>query len=103
MNLINLVKFIVSREQRVQSDYFKKDAANAPQVHLVPVVTVSQQTLRRSVPPRAYVLSVRLFRVNSSTTTEISELHCIVHDQNVFGFYVTVENTVSVHVVNGFQ
>jgi hypothetical protein len=42
MDFSDLVKFIVSWEEGIQGNDFEQDAANAPQVHFVPVVTVSQ-------------------------------------------------------------
>ena len=42
MNLINLVKLIISREQRAQREYFIHNAAYAPNVHFVTVIAVSE-------------------------------------------------------------
>lgn len=103
MDFIDLVKLVISREKWIQSNNFKEDAANAPQVHFVSVVTVSQQTLRRSVPSSTYVLSVGLLTVYPSTAAKICELNTIIHYQNIFRLNVPVENTVFVHMVYGFQ
>jgi hypothetical protein len=79
MNFVNLVKFIVTREQRKERDDFKHDTSNSPEVHLVPVVAISKQALRRTVPPGANVFSVRLFGVNSTTRTKVSQLDLVLH------------------------
>ena len=41
MNFVDLVKFVVPREKGEQGNDFKHYAANAPQVHLIAIVTVS--------------------------------------------------------------
>ena len=64
-----------SKNKRIASPHhFKKNTSDAPQVHAVGVVAVGQQTLWRSVPPRADVLRVRLFTINTSTGTEVGQL-----------------------------
>lgn len=51
MNFVDLVEFVGTREERRECQNFKEDTADAPVVHLVIVVSISQQTLRRSIPP----------------------------------------------------
>ena len=41
MDLVNLIKFIISREEREKRNYFEKDTSHAPHIHLVTVITVS--------------------------------------------------------------
>jgi hypothetical protein len=103
MDFMNLVQFIVTWEQWKERDDFEHDTAYSPKVHFVPVVTVCQQALRRTVPAGADIFSIRLLRVNSSTGTEVSELYLVVHQQNVLGLDVSVKDAVSVHVVDRFQ
>ena len=40
MNLVDLVKFVVSREEWKQREDLKEDAASSPNIHFVPIVTV---------------------------------------------------------------
>jgi hypothetical protein len=50
VNFMNLVKFIIAWKEREETEHLKEDTANAPVVHFVIVVTVSEETLRRTVP-----------------------------------------------------
>ena len=76
----HLVEFIGARKEREERDDFKEDTSHTPQVHLVAVVAVCQQALRRPVPSRTDVLSVRLLAINASTTAKVGQLHAIIHD-----------------------
>ena len=42
VNLVYLVKFIISWKQRIKGNYLEKNTADTPDVHFVAVVTVSQ-------------------------------------------------------------
>ena len=57
MDLMHLVKFIVSWEQREKGQDFKVDTADSPVVHLMIVVAVGQEALGWPVPSRADILS----------------------------------------------
>ena len=57
MDLVHLVKLIVTWEQREKSEDFKIDTSDSPIVHLMIVIAVSEQTLRWSVPSCADILS----------------------------------------------
>ena len=103
MDLVNLVQLVVAREQRKQRDDFKHDASDAPKVHLVAVVAVGEQAFGRTVPPGRDVLSVRLFRVDTTTTAKVCKFHLVLHEENVLGLYVTMENAVTVHVIYGLH
>lgn len=103
VDLVNLVQLVVAREERVERNDLEEHAADAPQVHLVAIVAVGQQALRRAVPPRADVLRVRLFAVNPAATTEICEFHAVVHYQNILRLNVPMENAVPVHVIDRLQ
>lgn len=80
MDLRDLIELIIAWKEWIERDDFKKDATHSPQVHLVAVVAVCQQALRRSVPSRTDVLSVRLLAINASTTAKVGQLHAIIHD-----------------------
>jgi hypothetical protein len=71
VNFVDLVKLVVAGEEREEGKYFEKDTAYTPDVHLVPVVTVSQETLRCAIPPSGYVLGEGRFAVKASATTQI--------------------------------
>ena len=57
---VNLVGLILTRKQGVQRHDLKKDAPYAPNVHLVPIVSISQKALWGSVPSCGDVLCVGL-------------------------------------------
>jgi len=78
MNFVNLVQFVIAWKQREQRNYFKEDAANAPIVHLVVVVAIGEQALRRPVPPGADVLCEGQLRVDPSARAEICKLDLVV-------------------------
>ena len=103
MDLVHLVKLIVSWEQGEQRNNLEHDAAHAPQIHLVSIVTVRQQTLGRTVPSGRDILCVRLLRVDATTRAEISQLDLVFHKEDVLRLDVSVEDAVSVHVVNGLH
>eukprot|EP00341_Mesodinium_pulex_P001555 CAMPEP_0116919388 /NCGR_PEP_ID=MMETSP0467-20121206/20355_1 /TAXON_ID=283647 /ORGANISM="Mesodinium pulex, Strain SPMC105" /LENGTH=100 /DNA_ID=CAMNT_0004596955 /DNA_START=578 /DNA_END=880 /DNA_ORIENTATION=- len=50
VDFVDLVEFVRAREEWEQGQHFEQHAAYAPDVHLVVVVAVSQQTLGRSLP-----------------------------------------------------
>ena len=72
MDFVNLVHFVVAGEQREQSQHLEVDTAHAPVVHLVVVIPISHQTLRRAVPTRRDVLREGRLRVNAPATTKVS-------------------------------
>jgi len=75
---MNLIQFVITRKQREQRNNFEEDAANAPIVHLVIVVAIGKQTLRRSVPPGADVLCEGQLRIDPSAGAEICKLYLVV-------------------------
>ena len=103
MNFVHLIKLIGARKQRCERQNLKKDATNPPVVHLVIVVTVSQQALRRPVPSCRNVLCERWLRINSSARTEVGKFDHVARDQDVLRLDVPVVDAVSVHMVNGLK
>ena len=103
MDLVHLVDLVVTREQRKERDNFEEDAANAPEVHLVAVVPISEQALGCAVPACRDVLCVRLLRVDTTTGAEVSQLHVVLHEEDVLRLDVTMEDAVAVHVVDRLQ
>ena len=71
MDFVDLVQFIVAREQRTQTQHFVHHAAYAPDVHLVAIVSVSEQTFRRPVPSCRNVLGQRLVLVDAPAAAEV--------------------------------
>lgn len=63
---MDLIEFVVTRKQREQGQDFKVNAADSPVVHLMIVVAISQEALRRSVPPRADILCKWRLRVDAT-------------------------------------
>ena len=92
MNFVDLIKFIVAWEQREQGQDFKVNAANPPVVHLVIVVAVSQEALRRSVPSGADILCKRRLRVDATARPKVCQLHLVFFQQDVF--------TTHTHTIN---
>ena len=83
VNLVDLVQLVCAWEQREQTDYFEEHAADTPDVHLIVVVTVCQQTFRRSIPACRDVLGVGLFAVDAAARTKVGELQHVVRNENV--------------------
>ena len=83
MDLMYLVELVVSGEEREEGEHFEVDAADAPVIHLVIVVTVCQQALRRPVPSSADVLRKRRLRVDPAARAEIRQLHLVLLQQDV--------------------
>ena len=52
MYLVHLVELVITGEKWEKGYDFEHDTTDTPQVHLVTVVSVSQETLRRTVPTR---------------------------------------------------
>lgn len=103
VDLVHLVDFIVAGEQREERDDFEEDAANAPQVHLVTVIAVREEALGRTIPTRRNVFRVWLFRVDATAGSKIGQLDVVLHEQNVFRLDIPMEDSVSVHVINGLE
>ena len=94
--LVDLVELIFTGKEWVERQDFKKYAPHAPNVHFVTVVAIRHQALRRAVPPRTDVLCIGLLAVDATTASEVSQLHLIVHEQNILWFYVSMENSIPV-------
>jgi hypothetical protein len=59
VDLVHLIKLVVPGEEREKGEDLEEDASNAPVVHLVVVVPISQEALRRPIPPSGDVLRKR--------------------------------------------
>ena len=103
VNLVHLVDLIVAGEQREERDDFKKNAANAPQVHLVTVIAVREKALGCTIPTSRNVLCVRLFRVDATAGTEIGQFDVVFHEQNVLRLDISMEDSVPVHMINRLE
>ena len=66
MYLVHLVELVVAGEEWEKGDDFEHDTTDTPQVHLVTVVSISQEAFRRTVPTRGDVLCVWLLRVDTT-------------------------------------
>ena len=66
MYLVHLVELVVAGEQWEKGDDFEHDTTDTPQVHLVTVVSISQEALWRTVPTRGDVLCIGLLRVDTT-------------------------------------
>ena len=58
-NSRDLIDLTFSRKERILGKKLKKHAPHTPNIHLFRVVAISHQTLRRPIPPRRNVLSMR--------------------------------------------
>ncbi len=114
VDFVNLVQFVVAREEGEQRKNFEKHAADAPIVHFVVVVAVSHQALGRAVPARGDVLGEGRLRVDAAAGAEVGELNLVFFEQNIFPgrvsgvrgglrLDISVEDSVFVHVVDGLQ
>lgn len=100
MNFVDLVQLIVAREEWEQRQNFKENTTHTPNVHLVTVVAVRHQALRRSVPASRDVLSQRGFIVKTTTTSQVRKLYDAITQKNVFWFDVAMKDPIPVHVLN---
>ena len=80
MNLVNLIKFVISWKQREQSKHFEVHTADPPVVHLVIVVAVRQQALRWPVPPGRNVLREGWLRIYASARAKVCQFDLIIFD-----------------------
>eukprot|EP00967_Tisochrysis_lutea_P006869 scaffold8222_cov21-Tisochrysis_lutea.AAC.1 len=51
--------------------------------------------------PRGDVLSIGLLGVNAPAAAKVCQLQAVVHDENILGLDVPVEDAVAVHMVHG--
>ena len=77
MNFVDLIELVVAWEQWVQGEYFEEDAANAPNIHFVAIVTICHEALWGTIPARRNVLRQRWLAVKSATTAQVCQLYCI--------------------------
>lgn len=91
MNFVNLIHLVVSGEEREEGQNFKKNTTNAPVVHFVIVVAVSEKTLWGAVPSCGDVLCEWGLGVDPSTGTKVGQLNLVIFDQNVFSMKVQTE------------
>ena len=99
VDLLYLVQLVRPGEEREQADDLEEHAPHPPHVHLVVVVPVRQQALRRPVPPRGDELRVRLFGVDPAAAPEVRQLEAVVHDEDVLRLDIPVEDSFSMHMV----
>lgn len=83
VDLVDLVQLIRPWKQWEEANYFEEYAADTPDVHLVVIVTVCQQTLWRSVPARRDILSVGLLAIDAATRAKVSEFQHVVRNEDV--------------------
>lgn len=75
MDFMDLVKFIVPREEREKREHFKKYTASSPNIHFVAIITIGKQAFRGSVPTGRDVFSEGRFTVNAAATAEICKFN----------------------------
>mmetsp|Transcript_103958 Transcript_103958/g.238005 ORF Transcript_103958/g.238005 Transcript_103958/m.238005 type:complete len:242 (-) Transcript_103958:19-744(-) len=100
MNLADLVHFIGAGEEGEKGHHLEEHASHPPHIHLVAVVPVRQQALRRPVPSRRDVLRIGLLGVDPTTAAQIRQLQGVIPDEDVLRLDITVEDAVPVHVVH---
>lgn len=114
MYLVHLIQLVVAWKQREQCEHFEHDTPNAPIVHLMVIVAVSQQAFRRPVPPRRYVFCEGRLRIYPSAGSEVCQFHLFILNEDILSkrsktvgmslrLNVSVENTIFVHVVDRFK
>lgn len=54
-------------------------------------------------PSRGDIFCIRLLRVHPTTASEICKLQAVVHDEDVFGLDVSMENAIAMHMVHAFH
>jgi len=65
VDLMDLVKFSLTIEERVLGDHFEQHTTVTPDVHFGIVVAVSHQALGSTIPSCRNILSVGLFRIDT--------------------------------------
>ena len=83
MNFVHLIKFVISGKQGEQSQDFKIYTTYPPVIHLMVVVAIGQQTLRRPIPSGGYILCERGLGVDPPAGSKVCQFHMIVLDKNV--------------------
>lgn len=97
---MNLIKFVVAREQRKQRQHFEKYTTHSPVVHFVIIISICKQTLGRSIPTSGYVFGERRLRVYSSTRSEVGKFDLIIFNEDVF---TKRKTTYSLNFTYGFM
>lgn len=80
MNLVDLVKFVISREKWEKCKDLEIDAPYSPVVHFVIVVTICQQTLGWSIPSCGDILSEGRLRVNTTARAKVCKFDLVIFD-----------------------
>ena len=100
MDLVHLVDLIISWKQREERYHLEKDTAYSPKIHLVTIIAVCEQAFRSTVPAGRDVFCIWLLRVYSSAGSKVCQLDVIFSQKNVLRFDISVENSVSMHMVD---
>ena len=103
MDLVDLVKLIFPWEKGTECEDLKEDAPDSPKVHLKIVITVSEKTLRRTVPSSRYIFSAGLWTLQASARAKVGQFKSISTQQHILRFDVPVEDPIRVHVLKGLQ
>lgn len=62
-----LIQLIFTRKKWLFGDELKQHASESPNIHFFIVVAVSHQALRRTIPPRRYIIRIRTRRMFTLT------------------------------------
>lgn len=54
----NLIKLVFAIEKRVPSISLEQNTPETPHIHLIPIITTSEQTLRWSIPSCCNIFSI---------------------------------------------
>ncbi len=100
---MDLVEFVLAREEGLFGDEFEEDAAEAPDVHFFVVVAVSHEALGGAVPAGGDVVGVGGGGVFALAGAEVCEFDEVALDEDVFGLDVAVEDALAVHELDGPQ
>jgi hypothetical protein len=68
---MDLIKLIIPWKDWEQTEHLKEHAPYSPVIHFMIIVTVSEETFRRTIPSSGNVLSERRLRVDSSAGAKV--------------------------------
>mmetsp|Transcript_58412 Transcript_58412/g.156142 ORF Transcript_58412/g.156142 Transcript_58412/m.156142 type:complete len:212 (-) Transcript_58412:264-899(-) len=100
-DLVQLVNFRRTREQRAQAIQLSHDAAHGPDINGRVVVHAAQQHLRGTVPARRHIIRQGRPAANLPGKAKIGELHSVASNKEILGLQIPMKETLLVHELQG--
>lgn len=103
VDAVDLVELVLAGEEGFLGDELEQHAAEAPDIHLLVIVAIGHEALRRPVPPGRDVVGIGRGRVLALAGAQIRQLDEVAPHKYVFGLDIAMEDALAMHELNGAE